>query len=291
MTSRDPILTAARAAYAREICRGIASKRLESAFAKLAREDFVGPGPWQLRFPENFAAGYQWTPDADPRHLYQNVLVALDASRGINNGHPSSLAAWLDRLALEPGDHAAHIGCGVGYYSAVMAELVGTTGELVGVECDDALAERATHALGGMPQAAVYCADGSAFPHASQDAIFASAGATSPVPWLAGLAPGGRLLLPLTVGAPESEVGVGWYLLVTRCLDAWAARFVSPVGIFHCVGARTELGSQRLSVAYRKGGQESVRSLRLTPHREEASCWLHDDEFCLSREPCDAAGS
>ena len=42
----------------------------------------------------------------DPRDLYHNVLVALDAVRDINNGQPSALAVWINALDLEEGDRA-----------------------------------------------------------------------------------------------------------------------------------------------------------------------------------------
>jgi len=81
-------------------------------------------------------------------------------------------------------------------------------------------------------------------------------------------------------------------LLVTRHPHACAARFVSPVGIFHCVGARTEEGEELLKQAYAQGGQETVRSLRTEEHRPDAQCWLHHQGFCLSRltiEKCASA--
>jgi protein-L-isoaspartate(D-aspartate) O-methyltransferase len=283
VTNTMPSVADARAAYARRICAGLECEALEPAFARVPREDFMGPGPWQLIFPDDFAAGYQTTPDGDPRHLYQDVLVALDAGRGINNGHPSSLARWLAALDLNSGDRVAHVGCGVGYYSAVMATIAGESGELIGLEFDPMLADRAQASLARHPQVVVHCGDGSAFPLTQRDAIFASAGATTPMPWLAALAPNGRLLLPLTVSAPEREVGAGHYLLVTRRGAGFAARFISPVGIFHCVGARSDAGSKRLAHAFQAGGHDEVRSLRTAPHEREVACWLHAEDFCLSR--------
>jgi hypothetical protein len=43
------------------------------------------------------------------------------------------------------------------------------------------------------------------------------------------------------------NVGVGHMLLVVRCADVYAARFTSPVGIFHCAGARTTEGNDVLN--------------------------------------------
>lgn len=274
----------ARARYAQEVCAGLASTRLEAAFAAVPREDYVGPGPWQILIPEEMQAGYQWTSDADPRRLYRDVLVALDASRGINNGHPSSLAKWIDQLALEPGDRLTHVGCGVGYYTGVMAAMVGREGEVVGIECDSGLAERATRALASVAHAEVVCGDASTQRLHSRDAIFASAGATSPVPWLGALTPGGRLLLPLTVSGANPEIGVGWYLLATRRDAGFDARFVSPVGIYHCIGARTHDGEERLARAFQSGRTDAVRSLSTAPHEPTGACWLHAEGFCLSTD-------
>lgn len=94
---------------------------------------------------------------------------------------------------------------------------------------------------------------------------------------------GGRLLLPLTVGIPMPNVGVGHMLLVVRCADVYAARFTSPVGIFHCAGARTTEGNDVLNRAYQSGDWKEVRSLRRNDHPWGRHCWLHARRVCLSR--------
>jgi protein-L-isoaspartate(D-aspartate) O-methyltransferase len=43
-------------------------------------------------------AEYWTTDDADPRHVYYDVLIALDGSRGINNGQPSLWAYLFNHL-------------------------------------------------------------------------------------------------------------------------------------------------------------------------------------------------
>lgn len=93
-------LLALREYYAEEL-RAVANLRSEAlvkAFAKVPREHFLGLGPWQVRSPDN--EDYWTTKDADPRRLYHNILVAIDASRHLNNGHPSFLAFLLDELEL-----------------------------------------------------------------------------------------------------------------------------------------------------------------------------------------------
>ena len=113
--------------YAEEI-RAVAnlqSEVLVQAFAKVPREYFLGPGPWQIVVPsEPGSFSYRTTDDADPRHLYHNVLVAIDAERRLNNGQPSGLALWSDALDLQKGDRVVHIGCATGYYTAILAEVI-----------------------------------------------------------------------------------------------------------------------------------------------------------------------
>jgi protein-L-isoaspartate(D-aspartate) O-methyltransferase len=122
------------------------------------------------------------------------------------------------------------------------------------------------------------------------DAIFINAGATEVrASWLDQLRLGGRLLVPLTVALPAGELGAGHMLLIRNHGNGYAARFVMPVGIFHCTGARTEEGDARLRAAFPRG-VDSVRSLRRDAHDPGPECWLHADTFCLSSKPLDLAG-
>src|SRR5947209_17413281 len=142
--------------YAEEIraVSNLQSKAVVDALAKVPREHFLGPGPWQIvnadawqMMPANTGLGgggsYRTTDDSDPKHLYHNVLVAIDADRKLNNGLPSAVAWWLDGLGLRRGDRVLHVGVGVGYYTAIMAEVVGPEGYVIGVEIDSELASRA----------------------------------------------------------------------------------------------------------------------------------------------------
>jgi len=56
--------------------------------------------------------------------LYQDVAVFLDSSKSLTNGNPSTLAPWLDALDLAEGKSVFHLGCGTGYYTAIIAEVV-----------------------------------------------------------------------------------------------------------------------------------------------------------------------
>lgn len=44
-------------------------------------------------------AEYWSTDDHDPSHVYHDILIALDESRGINNGQPSLWAYLFDHCA------------------------------------------------------------------------------------------------------------------------------------------------------------------------------------------------
>src|SRR5580658_9805999 len=142
-------LQQARARFAHQIQQKghIKSVGLIEGLATVPRENFVGPGPWKIVRAAEMAKGYQLTPDDNPRHLYDNVLVALDERRRLNNGEPLGLLLFLDSLALSTGDRLLHIGCGVGYYTAIAAHAVGSRGSVVAVEIDLALAKRAERNL------------------------------------------------------------------------------------------------------------------------------------------------
>ncbi len=93
-----------------------------------------------------------------------------------------------------------------------------------------------------------------------------------------------RLLFPLTVSLPPMQAGAGHMLNVVRSGCGLSARFIGPVGIFHCEGARSEAGETQLRDAFSRGGEGSVRALRDEPHDETTTCWLHGESFCLSLE-------
>jgi protein-L-isoaspartate(D-aspartate) O-methyltransferase len=270
--------------YAEEL-RAVANLQSEAvvrAFAKVPREHFLGPGPWQLRSPG--FEGYWTTKDTDPKQLYHNILVAIDASRQLNNGHPSFLASLIDRMEVKPVDHVIHIGCGTGYYTAIMAEVVGPAGHVIAIEVDDELAGRARSNLSYLPHVEVFAGDGGAIDPAPSDAILVNAGATHPRSvWLDSLRIGGRLLVPLTVTEKADGAGGGRVLKVTRQPAGLTASFISGVGIFSCVGGRDSELNQRLKEAFERDDWKSVQSLRREPHDLADTCWLHAENFCLSK--------
>src|SRR5271166_1967370 len=277
-----PTLAQLRAWYAEEMrfAGPVESDSVIRAFASVPRERFLGSGPWQSRSDANRGAGYRITPDADPRHVYHDVLFALDATRRINNGAPSLWAYVLDRMDLAPDEHVLHLGCGTGYYSAIMAELVGPGGRVTAVEHDAGLADRSAAALAAWPQVTAVQADGARFDGGARDAIVVSAGATHPPPrWLDALRPGGRLVFPLT-----SERLGGFMLKVIRgeAADWLDAEMLCRAWFIPFIGARDAQLDRRLAAQIEAGHADLVRSLRRDSHVPDGSCWLHGDGFCLS---------
>jgi protein-L-isoaspartate(D-aspartate) O-methyltransferase len=270
----------ARHFYAEELCRvnRITSPAICAAFATVPRERFVGPGPWIIQ-----TGGSSWfTEDSDPRLLYRDALIVLDESKHLNNGQPSLWAIHLDTLAVRPGDQVLHLGCGTGYYSAILAELTGPAGKVTAIEIDEGLAARARVALEPWPQVTVIHADGSRGPFDPADTIIVSAGATHPLPaWLAALKPEGKLLFPLT-----STRGPGAMAYLTRkSTGNFAAMICGSVFFVDFAGARDPEVSSELSHALKRDEGLSVRSLRCDPHERDESCWLHGNGWCFSRRP------
>ena len=113
----DVAIDTARAWFAEELrhTARMRSPTLVEAFATVPRERFCGPGPWKLLSPMRME-DYWTTEDADPRHLYHDVLVAIDEARRLNNGQPSLWASLYDQLDLAAGNHVVHVGFVSGYY-------------------------------------------------------------------------------------------------------------------------------------------------------------------------------
>jgi protein-L-isoaspartate(D-aspartate) O-methyltransferase len=270
---------------------GLRSERLARALREVRREDYLGPGPWKImRF--SFPLKYEDTADADPVHVYDDVLVALDPSRQLNNGLPSRLCSWIDALDLNEGDHVVHAGCGTGYYTALMAHVVGERGRVIAIEFDPQLAERARTNLQQFPQVDVITGDASKLDPGPTDAMFVNAGAAHPCPlWLDSVKLSGRLVFPMIRWQTGNVMGVGgagWGVMMhlEHLAAGWKARQLGPVGIFPCFGATDSEADRRLGEALSKNGLTDVRSLRREPHRMEDSCLLHGEGYCFSSRDC-----
>lgn len=69
----------------------------------------TSPGHWCLKLAHGLCRAIRdrdlTCRGTDPRHLYHDVLVAVDEARQLNNGPPSDLAFLIEALELELGAH------------------------------------------------------------------------------------------------------------------------------------------------------------------------------------------
>ena len=266
--------------YAARITRlaGVRDPRLESAFASVPREDFSGPPPWRVSGGLfGFSAG-----ERDLAALYDDVLVAIDAAAG-RQQRPAVASRPVPRRARRRGgrDRPA-IGAGAGYYTAILAHLVGPSGKVSPTR------SRPTSPSGRGKTSPAFrrsrCAPSSGVAEdlPKADAVYVNAAASHPVRgWLDALKPGGRLLFPL-----QAVNSSGAMLMVTRPeaeSDAWPARLFSGVVFIACEGAQDAAIGRKLDSAFRRGGSERVRWLRLGPAPAN-NVWLAGEGWALTTQ-------
>jgi protein-L-isoaspartate(D-aspartate) O-methyltransferase len=161
-----------------------------------------------------------------PRHLflpgvalgraYADEAVAVQTVGGVTTSaasQPSMMAIMLGQLDLRPGHRVLEIGAGTGYNAALMARIVGPAGRVVAVDIDAALVDGAARHLAdaGVHGVELVCADGALgyAPGAPYDRIVLTVGSGDVRPeWVAQLAPGGRLLLPLAIRGTQLSVAL-----------------------------------------------------------------------------------
>lgn len=225
---------------------GPATERVLDAFRAVRRETFAGPGPWRYRSPlAGFPLPVRETPDADPKWLYNTVLLVLDEDKGINIGDPGLWSRLLVHADVKTGMRILQVGAGVGYYTAILAQLAGPEGQVLAYEVEAGLAERATANLAD--RANVEVRHGNAATdldgEAKFDLIVAFAGVTHvPEAWSTRLAPGARLLLPLT--------GDNWWgamILISQTDEGFEGVTLGRCGFYPCAGARDDALSARVT--------------------------------------------
>jgi protein-L-isoaspartate(D-aspartate) O-methyltransferase len=269
-----------------QMCANVRTPALVEAFAAVPREAFLPPGPWTIRGEGDSYGGSRVTPDANPRHVQHNVSVAIDAARQLFNGAPTAVVPAIDALGLTPGSRVLHIGCGLGYYTAVIAHVVGPQGQVAGVEVDDDLAVRAARNLASIGWVTVERGNGAEPVSAPVDAILMHAGVTHPLDtWLDALAPGGRLVCPITAAIPQmGPVSKGFMFLITkRADDRFDAQPLSLTVIYTAVGVRDDSLNPIIGAAMMTGMRPRVTRLRRDPHTQESACWLHGPRFCFAQ--------
>src|ERR1700722_4653414 len=92
---REPELKIIRRAFAKLVMAagGVSDPRVEAAFAAVAREDFLGPEPWQI---VRWGGGYRTTPDSDPVYLYTDDVIGILPERNLEQ-RPALASCGADR--------------------------------------------------------------------------------------------------------------------------------------------------------------------------------------------------
>jgi protein-L-isoaspartate(D-aspartate) O-methyltransferase len=244
------------------LASGSTDPRFERAFELVRREAFVGPGPWHIGIYQRTVE----TPSADPVFLYQNVVVRLDAAKGINNGEPFLHAAWMGAVEPKAGDVICHIGAGTGYYSAILSVLALPGGAVNAFEIDENLARRARDNLKPFENVSVTQGDATQLTLPPSDLIYVNAGvAMPPAGWLKALRPGGRMVFPWR---PSQATALA--IVISRGHAGFGVKPLMTSYFIPCVGAA-----------------DAAECLKLPDHREAwsaRSVWLSTD-----REPDETA--
>jgi protein-L-isoaspartate(D-aspartate) O-methyltransferase len=157
--------------------RGIREKHIIDAFLAVPREAFVS---------EEYA------------HLaYGDHPLPIEAGQTISQ--PYIVALTIQAAEIKPGDTVLEVGAGSGYAAAVISRIAGT---VIAIERQHDLVEVARQRLErlGYDNVEIVEGDGTkgCADHAPYDAIVAAAsGSHVPNAFIAQLAPGGRIVMPL----------------------------------------------------------------------------------------------
>ncbi len=186
---------------------------------------------------------HRFVPGVTLEEAYADRAISIKSDGGetlASISQPSMLARMLELAEIEPGHRVLEIGTGSGYNAALIAEIAGTSAQVVTVEVESDLSEHAREALAacGYDNVRVVLGDGrEEVPgEAPFDRVIVSARANDVArAWWQQLRDGGRIIVPLDIGA-GGEYAVGF----TRYGDE-----LRSVGVVHClfVPLRGELGT------------------------------------------------
>ena len=104
----------------------IESPRVEGAFRAVPRHHFL--------------------PEQPIAEAYRNRAIPtkhLDGEAVSSSSEPAIMAIMLEMLDLQPGQNVLEIGAGTGYNAALMAQIVGETGQVTAIDIDQDIVEAA----------------------------------------------------------------------------------------------------------------------------------------------------
>jgi protein-L-isoaspartate(D-aspartate) O-methyltransferase len=227
---------------------------------------------------------------AVPRHLFlpgvplkevytdQPIITKqIDNTPVSSSSQPAIMAIMLEQLQLEQGQRVLEIGAGTGYNAALMAHIVGETGQVITIDIDEDIVEGARKhlAAAGYDSVHVLCGEGGLgyAEAAPYDRIILTVGANDVLPaWHEQLKSGGRLLLPL--GLRGSQVSVAFEQAEDhlQSVSVTACGFMKLRGAFADSDVPTQIALESgLSFAlgnWQAHATEKVRTLLTGPYRE-----------------------
>jgi protein-L-isoaspartate(D-aspartate) O-methyltransferase len=134
--------------------------------------------------------------------LSAQPLPGVNAETMSTISHPSAVALMLKPLELKPGQRVLEIGAGTGYNAALIAQIVGLSGQVTTVDIEPFIVAGAKANLRetGFDRIKVILGEGGlGYPdNAPYDRIVATVGVWEiPISWFEQLAPSGRIAAPL----------------------------------------------------------------------------------------------
>lgn len=251
--SRENDIEEARHAMVNDLVgrRVIRTPAVERAFRRVPRHTFL-PSPYLLSSDPLLA---ELEETDDPCRVYSDLAVALTVDGQVSCGAPSMVATQVEQLAAADGMRVLHVGVGTGYCSAILAELVGERGSVVGIESTEELAELSAGLLAQAGYTTVTIRQGDGVlgvPEAAPfDRILVSAGVSDIAPaWILQLGNEGKLVQPLCPARPLGRrVSGGTLLMIEKTGDTLWGELSTVAFVIPLLGALTPAAEDNAALA------------------------------------------